>query len=87
MGSYDTEVGADDQDAREWRRLLVTQLVRQAHRLLDLISARGQDMLRQLDPGCRLGRVNIDYLEAVIGNSRENLHNILDTLEEGGTVE
>lgn len=87
MGSYEVEIGADDQDAREWRRMLVTQLVRRAHRLLDLISARGQEMLRQLDPGCRLGRVNINYLETVIGNSRENLHNVLDSLEKAGTAE
>lgn len=87
IGSYEVEVETGDQNAQEWRRMLVTQLVRRAHRLLDLISARGQDMLRHLRPGCRLGRVNIDYLEAVIGNSRENLHTIVKTLEEVGIAE
>lgn len=86
IGSYEVEIETCEQDSQKWRRLLVIQLVRRAHRLLDSISARGQDMLRILDPGCRLGRVNISYLEAVIGNSRENLHNILETLEEVGTA-
>ena len=59
--------------------MLVTQLLRPAYRLLDSISARGQEILRQLDPGYWLGRVNIKYLEAVIGNSGEILHNIAVT--------
>lgn len=86
MGSYEVEIGVGDQEAQEWRRMLVTQLVRRADRLLDSISATGQDMLRQLDPGCRLGRVNIDYLETVIANSRENLHRIVEGLEKAGTT-
>lgn len=87
LGSYEVDIGAGEQDAQEWRRMLVKQLVRRADQLLDSISARGQDMLRQLDPGCRLGRVNINYLEAVIGNSRENLHSIVEALEETRTPE
>ncbi|KAI3391676.1 hypothetical protein diail_6970 [Diaporthe ilicicola] len=50
---------------------------RRANVLLDAISARGQDMLKELDPACRLGRVNIDYLQAGIGNSREGLRHIM----------
>lgn len=87
MGSYEVEIGVDSQDAQEWRRMLVVQLVRRAERLLDSISATGQDMLRQLDPGCRLGRVNIDYLETVIANSRENLQHTVRRLEKAGTTE
>ncbi|KAG6358212.1 hypothetical protein INS49_014096 [Diaporthe citri] len=87
MGSYEVEVGAGDQEVREWRKMLVVQLVRRAYQLLNLISARGQDMLRHLDPGCRLGRVNIDYLEAVIGNSRENLLHIVEAVEKARTAE
>lgn len=87
IGSYEVEIGVGDQDAQEWRRRLVTQLVRRADRLLDSISATGQGMLRRLDPGCRLGRVNIDYLEIVIANSRENLHHIMGRLKEAGTTE
>lgn len=86
MGSYEVEIGAADQDASRWRRMLVTQLVRRAHRLLDSISARGQDMLKVLDPACRLGRVNIDYLEAVISNSRDNLEHVMDGLDKTGTA-
>lgn len=81
IGSYEIEAGSSDQDAKEWRMMLVRQLVRRADRLLDSISATGQDMLRRLDPECRLGRVNIDYLEAVIRNSRENLHRTIEGLE------
>lgn len=87
MGSYEIGIEADDQDAPQWRRMLVTQLVRRAHRLLDSISGRGQDMLRMLDPACRLGRVNISYLEAVVGNSRENLQRVMERIEELGTRE
>lgn len=87
MGSYQVEIGMNDQDAQEWRRMLVAQLVRRADRLLDSISATGQDMLRRLDPGCRLGRVNVDYLETVIANSRENLDHIVESLEKVGTTE
>lgn len=87
MGSYEVEVGVRDQDALEWRRMLVTQLVRRADRLLDSISATGQDVLRRLDPGCRLGRVNIDYLETVIANSRGNLQYIVERLGEAGMTE
>lgn len=87
MGSYEVEVGINDREAQEWRRMLVVQLVRRAERLLESISATGQDMLRRLDPSCRLGRVNIDYLENVISNSRENLHHIVERLEKAGTTE
>lgn len=87
MGSYDVGIGIGDRDAEHWRSKLVSQLVRRAHRLLDSISERGQEMLRALDPACRLGRVNIDYLEAVIRNSRTNLHLIMEGLEEVGTAE
>lgn len=87
MGSYEVEIEVGDQDPQEWRRMLVTQLVRRAERLLDSISARGQDMLRQLDPGCRLGRVNINYLETVISNSRENLQHVVQRLGKAGTTE
>ncbi|KAM0809539.1 putative Zn(2)-C6 fungal-type domain-containing protein [Seiridium cardinale] len=75
MGSY--EMAVSEQDAKQWRRMLVIQLLRRANELLDTISARGQAMLKSLDPGCRLGRVNIEYLEAVIGNSRENFQHIM----------
>lgn len=87
MGSYEVGIGVGDRDVEQWRRMLVSQLVRRAHRLLDSISAKGQEMLRLLDPACRLGRVNIDYLEAVIRNSRVNLHLIMERLEEVGTAE
>lgn len=87
MGSYEVEIGVGDQDAQEWRRMLVTQLVRRADRLLDSISTTGQDMLRRLNPGCRLGRVNINYLETVIANSRDNLRHIVERLETAGTTE
>lgn len=87
MGSYEVGIGIGDRDAEQWRRMLVSQLVWRAHRLLESISARGQEMLRALDPACRLGRVNIDYLEAVIRNSRTNLHLITEGLEEVGTAE
>lgn len=87
IGSYEVEIGMNYQDAQEWRIMLVVQVVRRAERLLDSISATGQDMLRQLDPGCRLGRVNIDYLETVIANSRENLQHIVRRLEKTGTTE
>lgn len=85
IGSYQVEVRAGGEDAREWRRLLVTQLMRRAHGLLDTISARGQDMLKKLDPGCKLGRVNIEYLEAVIRNSKENLNHSLEGMDVGRT--
>jgi hypothetical protein len=75
MGSY--EMAVDEQDAKQWRRMLVMQLVKRANGLLDSISARCQDMLKDLDPGCRLGRVNIGYLQAVIGNSRHNFQGIM----------
>lgn len=60
IGSYETTV--DKGDATPWRRMLVMQLVKKANELLDSISARGQDMLRELVPECILGRVNIEYL-------------------------
>lgn len=82
MGLYEVEIEVGDQDAQEWRSMLVRQLVRRGDRLLDSISATCQGMLRRLDPGCRLGRVNIEYLEAVIGNSRENLHRTIEALEK-----
>jgi hypothetical protein len=86
MGSY--EMAVDEQDAKHWRRMLVIQLVRRANELLNSISARGQDMLKELDPGCRLGRVNIEYLEAVIRNSRENFHHIMKGFrDEASTAE
>lgn len=86
MGSYAIE--ADEEDAKLWRRMLVTQLVRRANGLLDSISARGQDMLKVLDPACRLGRVNIDYLQAVIGNSRENVQHVMEGFQDDArTVE
>lgn len=75
MGSYEMKVTG--RDAKRWRRMLVVDLVSRAIQLLDMISATGQDMLKELAPGCRLGRVNIEYLEAVIGNSRDNFQNIL----------
>lgn len=87
MGSYVVGIGMGDRDAEQWRRVLVSQLVRRAHRLLDSISERGQEMLRALDPACRLGRVNIDYLEAVIKNSRTNLHLTTEGLKGVGTAE
>lgn len=87
MRSYELELGLNDQEAQEWRRMLVVQLVRRAERLLESISETGQDMLRRLDPGCKLGRVNINYLDAVIGNSRENLHQIVERLGNAGTTE
>lgn len=86
MGSYEVEIGVGDKDAQEWRGMLVRQLVRRADQLLDSISVIGQDMLRRLDPECRLGRVNIEYLEAVIGNSRENLHRTIEGLEKARAV-
>lgn len=67
MGSCEVEIGVGDQDAQEWRSMLVRQLVRRGDRLLDSISATGQGMLRRLDPGCRLGRVNIEYLRPLLG--------------------
>ena len=81
MGSY--EMAVDDQDAKEWRKMLVLQLVRRANELLDSISAKGDDMLRNLDPGCRLGRVNVQYLKAVIGNSREGFREIVEGFGNG----
>lgn len=86
FGSYAVETGSDE-DVQEWRTMLVSQLVRRANRLMDSISARGQEMLAKLDPGCRLGRVNIDYLEAVIQNSRENLRHAMEGLEHSGRTE
>lgn len=80
LGSYKTAV--DEQDAKHWRRMLAMQLLRRANELLNSISARGQDMLKELDPACRLGRVNIEYLEAVIQNSRENFHDIVKRFQD-----
>ncbi|ETS84284.1 hypothetical protein PFICI_02309 [Pestalotiopsis fici W106-1] len=75
LGSYQTVV--DELDAKHWRRMLVMQLVRRGNDLLNSISAKSQDMLRHLNPGCRLGRTNVDYLEAVIRNSKDNFQRII----------
>lgn len=80
FGSYTTAV--EEQETGPWRRILVSQFVKRANDLLDSISGRGQDMLKELDPACQLGRVNIDYLEAVIRNSKENLRRIMKGLRE-----
>ncbi|KAK9772863.1 putative Zn(2)-C6 fungal-type domain-containing protein [Seiridium cardinale] len=44
--------------------------------------AKGQDLLERLNPGCRLGKTNIDYLEAVIRNSKDNFHQIIKGFHE-----
>ncbi|KAH9903904.1 hypothetical protein F4778DRAFT_733166 [Xylariomycetidae sp. FL2044] len=75
LGSYKTVV--DEPDVKHWRRMLVMQLVRRGNDLLNSISAKSQDMLKNLNPGCRLGRTNVDYLETVIRHSKDNFQRII----------
>ncbi|KAG8158064.1 hypothetical protein KVR01_011825 [Diaporthe batatas] len=80
VGFYD--MAADGRDAMQWRQMLVMQLWRRANKLLDSISASGQAMLRDLDPDCRLRRLNINYLQAVIENSRDNFSRVMKEFQE-----
>lgn len=59
-------------------------LVGQAVALLGCVNALADDMLRQLKPGCRLGRVNIEYLKTVAMDYRVNVLEPVKKAFDGG---
>ncbi|KUI58623.1 hypothetical protein VP1G_05884 [Cytospora mali] len=69
VGTYQVS-GVDDS---RLRNVLVMDLVNQAGALIDCVNSMADEMLRQLKAGCRLGRINIEYLKTVAMDYRVNV--------------
>lgn len=80
VGSYQVS-GVGDAGLRH---VIVMDLVNQAGALLDCINSMADKMLRQLKVGCRLGRINIEYLKTVAMDYKVNvLEPVKKSFEEG----
>lgn len=79
IGNYE----ASGIDEARLRHMLVTDLVRQTHVLLDSISGARQRMSVKFSARCRpgLARVNLDYLKAVVEDFRNVLASVTESLE------